>query len=315
MKNSEKQAIRLYRRSDYVSLLRLPIRNNIKRGDPNPGGNATMIVKEEFLIQLRQLFSLNLYEVKIWTALLSRGISTAGELSEIGDVPRSRTYDVLESLEKKGFIVMKLGKPLNYVAVEPQEVVERAKKLVHRDAKDQVRKLEGLRGGDLLGELDSLYKQGIEFVEPSDLSGALRGRHNVYTHMESIIKNAKKSVFIMTSSKGLVRKAEALKPTLQTLAKKGVDIRIAAPIDKESMATAKELGEFAKVRSVEKLDARFCIVDDTEIVFMIMDDKDVHPTYDVGIWVNTPYFATALSNLYNLAWKNMKDANVSAKSL
>ncbi len=60
-----------------------------------------MIIKEELLVKLRNLFNLNLYEVKIWTALLSRGISTAGELSEIGDVPRSRAYDVLESLESQ----------------------------------------------------------------------------------------------------------------------------------------------------------------------------------------------------------------------
>ena len=62
-----------------------------------------MIVKEEFLSKLRRYFALNLYEVKIWTALLSRGVSTAGELSDIANVPRSRSYDVLESLEKKGF--------------------------------------------------------------------------------------------------------------------------------------------------------------------------------------------------------------------
>ena len=84
-----------------------------------------MIVKEDFLNNLRRFFSLNLYEVRIWTALLSRGVSTAGELSDIGNVPRSRAYDVLESLEKKGFIIMKLGKPIKYVAVEPLEVVER----------------------------------------------------------------------------------------------------------------------------------------------------------------------------------------------
>ena len=274
-----------------------------------------MIVKEEFLNQLRQLFCLNLYEVKIWTALLSRGVSTAGELSEISDVPRSRTYDVLESLEKKGFIVMKLGKPLNYVAVEPGEVVERAKKLVNRDAKEQVKKLEGLKGGDVLNELESLFKQGIEFVEPSDLSGALRGRHNIYTHMETMIKNAKKSVYLMTSSKGLIRKSEALKSTMQALAKKGVDIRIAAPLDKDSLEVAKEFGEFAKVKAVEKMDARFCIVDEQELVFMVMDDKDVHPTYDVGIWVNTPYFSAAMGNLFNMAWKNMKDVSVASKSL
>ena len=67
-----------------------------------------MIVKEEFLSKLRRFFNLNLYEVKIWTALLSRGVSTAGELSDIANVPRSRSYDVLESLEKKGFVIMKL---------------------------------------------------------------------------------------------------------------------------------------------------------------------------------------------------------------
>ena len=65
-----------------------------------------MIVKEELLSKLRRYFNLNLYEVRIWTALLSRGVSTAGELSDIGNVPRSRAYDVLESLEKKGFVVM-----------------------------------------------------------------------------------------------------------------------------------------------------------------------------------------------------------------
>ncbi|HIJ10966.1 TPA: TrmB family transcriptional regulator, partial [Candidatus Woesearchaeota archaeon] len=60
-----------------------------------------MIVKDELLGTLRRHFDLNLYEVKLWTALLSRGVSTAGELSDIADVPRSRSYDVLESLEKK----------------------------------------------------------------------------------------------------------------------------------------------------------------------------------------------------------------------
>ena len=49
-----------------------------------------MIVQDHFLKKLRAAFDLNIYEVKIWTALLSRGVAAAGELSEIGDVPRSR---------------------------------------------------------------------------------------------------------------------------------------------------------------------------------------------------------------------------------
>src|SRR3990172_13310175 len=100
-----------------------------------------MIVKEDFLNKLRQYFGLNLYEAKIWTALLSRGVSTAGELADIGNVPRSRAYDILESLEKKGFVVMKLGKPIKYLAVEPKEVVERVKKLLREEADDTIKKL------------------------------------------------------------------------------------------------------------------------------------------------------------------------------
>ena len=76
-----------------------------------------MIVKEEFLSRLRKIFGLNLYEVRVWAALLSRGVSTAGELSDISNVPRSRTYDILESLEKKGFVILKLGKPIKFVAL------------------------------------------------------------------------------------------------------------------------------------------------------------------------------------------------------
>ena len=142
-----------------------------------------MIVKEEFLSKLRRYFSLNLYEVKIWTALLSRGVSTAGELSDIGNVPRSRAYDVLESLEKKGFVVMKLGKPIKYITVDPKEVLERVKKQIQQNADDNIVKLKELKDNNVLGELDQLFKQGVEFVEPTDLAGAIRSKHNIYAHL------------------------------------------------------------------------------------------------------------------------------------
>jgi len=264
-----------------------------------------MIVKEEFLSKLRRFFSLNLYEVKIWTALLSRGVSTAGELSDIADVPRSRSYDVLESLEKKGFVVMKLGKPIKYLAVAPTEVLERVKKNVKTDAKEQIGRLEKLKGTEVIGELNTLHTQGIELIEPSDLSGSLRGRHNLYNHLELTIRNAEESVNIMTTPQGLMRKIEGLKPTFEKLKKRGVKIRIAAPLTKESMQAAKEVSGIAEVRNTDSK-ARFCVVDGKELVFMVLDDKEVHPTYDVGIWVNSPFFGNALNGLFNTAWKGMR---------
>jgi sugar-specific transcriptional regulator TrmB len=267
-----------------------------------------MIVKEEFLSKLRRYFSLNLYEVKIWTALLSRGVSTAGELSDIANVPRSRSYDVLESLEKKGFVIMKLGKPIKYIAVSPNEVVERVKKNMRKEAEEKIKRLDELRDTEVLDELTTLHTQGVELVEPADMSGSLRGRHNLYNHLELTINNAEESVILMTTSSGFVRKVEGLKPVFEKVKKRGVKIRIAAPITKDCKAALKEISSVAEVRSTNNITARFCVVDGRELIFMVLHDKDVHPTYDIGIWVNTPLFASALEQLFDLAWKEMKPA-------
>ncbi len=266
-----------------------------------------MIVKEEFLSKLRRYFSLNLYEAKVWTALLSRGVSTAGELSDIANVPRSRSYDVLESLEKKGFVVMKIGKPIKYIAVPPKEVLERVKKNLLSATESRVNQLDELKGTDMIDELNSLHTQGVELVEPTDLSGSLRGRLNLYNHIEFTIRSAEESVTIMTTTQGLIRKVEGLKPLFEELVKRGVVIKIAAPLaTDDAKKVAKELEGIADVRNIDHITARFIVVDGNEVIFMVMNDDEVHPTYDIGIWVNTPFFASALDQLFGLAWETLK---------
>jgi sugar-specific transcriptional regulator TrmB len=273
-----------------------------------------MIVKEEFLSKLRTYFSLNLYEVKIWTALLSRGVATAGELSDIANVPRSRSYDVLESLERKGFVVMKFGKPIKYLAVQPSEVVERVKKHMKSEAERKIKRLDEIRNTEVINELKTLHSQGIELVEPSDLSGSLKGRHNLYNHLDLLIKNAEKSVVIMTTAQGLMRKIEGLKGVMEKVKKRGVKIRIAAPVTKENKSVIKDIEGIAEVRNTNER-GRFCIIDGKELVFMALDDSNVHPTYDVGIWVNTPFFASSLESLFDSSWKSLKPANEVLKKL
>jgi len=265
-----------------------------------------MIVKEEFLSRLRKIFDLNLYEVRVWTALLSRGVSTAGELSSISDVPRSRTYDILESLEKKGFIIMKLGKPIKFVALKPEEVIERVKRNLVKDAEDKSKRLETLKGDDVLKELTTLFTTGVKYVEPTDLSGSLRGRQNIYNHMDMMIRDAEKSITIVTTAEGLNRKLEALLPSIEKARKRRVTIRIAAPVNANNIKVAKELGRFAEVRNLEGMKARFVIIDGNQVMFMLLDDEAIHPNYDVGVWINTEYFSKTLEQLFELAWQRFK---------
>lgn len=265
-----------------------------------------MIVKEDFLKNLRSAFNLNIYEVKIWTALLSRGISTAGELADISGVPRSRSYDVLESLEKRGFVIIKLGKPIRYIAVKPEEIVKRVKDSVKKNADYQLNMLEKVRDTVVFKEIELLYKQGITNVEPSSLSGAIRGRSNIRNQISSMLDEAEKSVTIMTSPTGFLRKTEDFKKTLKRLKDKGIKIRIATQLTDETKKASQEMKDIAEIKNVNKISGRFVMVDGKQMLFMVENDKNVHENYDVGIWVTAPYFVSAMEQMFNATWLGLK---------
>ena len=259
-----------------------------------------MIVKEDFLKHLRSAFDLNIYEVKIWTALLSRGLATAGELSDISNVPRSRSYDVLESLEKKGFVIMKIGKPIKYIAVSPDDIIRRVKKTIMNGADEKLRMLDKIKLTSLFNELELLHKHGIEHVDAASLSGAIKGRNAIYNHIESMLNNAQKSVTIVTTSDGFKRKVELFKK-VKKLKDRGVKVRVAVTsANGEVKKLAKEFKNILEVRHVNDINGRFVIVDGKEIIFMLSHDKDVHESYDLGIWVTTPFFASAMENMFNI---------------
>jgi sugar-specific transcriptional regulator TrmB len=229
-------------------------------------------------------------------------MTSAGELSDIANVPRSRSYDVLESLEKKGFVVMKLGKPIKYIAVPPAEVIERVKKTILEDAEKQSSVLENLKKSEVLNELNVIHKKGITHVDPVDLTGAVKGSTNLYSHLNSAIRNAEKQVSIITTEKGIIRKSTVLKNALSKAKNQGVKIKIAAPMTKNNKNAAKVLSAYGQVKKVDAVKTRFCVIDGKSVVIMAMDDTDIHPKYDFGVWINTEFMAKAFDNIFNMLW-------------
>jgi len=268
------------------------------------------MIKQKDFIEKLKVFGLNSYEAKIWVALLSRGVSSAGELSDISNVPRSRSYDVLESLEKKGFIVMKIGKPIKYIAVPPNEVLERVKQKVKEDAERRAKNYEKLKGSEVLNELSLLHDKGVDLIEPTDLTASFRGRSKVYDQILLMLKEAEEEFILVTTEEGITRKADYLLRAFKKASERGVKIKIAAPLKGELSDSIKLLSKYAEIRSIKNIEARFAIADGKEITFLLFDDEEIHPSYDVGVWVNTPFFASAVSNLFDLAWKEMNKIKI-----
>ncbi len=264
------------------------------------------MIKDEIVEEIRKMFDLNLYEAKIWLALLSKGSATAGEISEISNVPRSRTYDILEGLEKKGFVISKLSKPIKYIAIAPSEVIERIKKKLIKEAEEKAKKIEALKNSEFIKELEAIYKHKVSQISPTEKIGSIKGRFNLYNHIDFMIRSAEEEVIIMTTSKGFIRKIEVLRESMEKAAKRGVKIKIAAPITEETEEYLDEIKDVAEVRHIDFIKARFVIVDGQEVMLMVVNDEEVLPNYDTGIWLNSPFLAQALKGMFEYIWKDLE---------
>jgi sugar-specific transcriptional regulator TrmB len=258
-----------------------------------------MIIKPELVNQIKEYFGLNIYETKVWLALLGKGIASAGEIAEISRVPRSRTYDVLESLEKQGFAVMKLGKPVKYIAVKPKIIIEKLKSNAQKDAEEKITSLLKLRDTSEYTELEQLYTVGIQPVRHEDISGAIKGRLTIYNHIKELLENSKKEVLICTSANEIQAKSRFFSSLFDRLKRANITMRIALSGDEKDI---KKINNKFKIKaSVINIDAKFYMSDSDQVLFVI--SKGTAPDEEIAVWLNTPFFCSALSFLFNQAAK------------
>jgi len=273
-----------------------------------------MVASQETLDKLEDI-GLNMYERKIYSALLGRGVSTAGELSEMTNVPRSRAYDVLESLAEKGFVVIKSSKPMEYVSIPPEQAIENIKKQHEKDLEEKLDKLEDFKSSEAVEELEGLYDQGVELVDPAEMSGSLKGNHQIHQHMGTMFQDAEKSIKIMTYEKGLNDIYENHSDLLKEAKDKGVNVQVLAPVTDENQEAFQSLSDVAEIRHVgdleEKLeevnespDGRFAIIDD-EALTMAMTHDEVHATQDTAFWSKSDHMAdNMLSPMFHMLWEH-----------
>tara|TARA_Y100000310_G_C20678973_1_gene814753 strand:- start:501 stop:1280 length:780 start_codon:yes stop_codon:yes gene_type:complete len=251
-----------------------------------------MIVKQELVKRIREHFSLNIYETKVWLALLSKGIASAGEIAELSGVPRSRTYDVLESLEKQGFAIVKIGKPVKYIAVKPTEVIEKMKSRTMHDAQEKVKNLSNLKETKEYTELEDLHNTGISPIKHHEITGSIRGRSNIISRVRELLEDAKKEVLICTSALDFEDKSRVLLPALERLNKNNVKVKIALSGEPEKIKRLNAKMNL-KAKPIET-SARMFVADKKEVLFMVTSEKSDE---ELGVWLNSPFFTSSLASI------------------
>ena len=270
------------------------------------------MISSETLDGLKNI-GLNLYERKLYSALLARGTATVGELSELASVPRSRAYDVLESLATKGFVIINNSKPLKFVVIAPQEAMKKAKKMLRDNHEKNLDKIDTFIDSKHLQELSELYSKGVSLINPADLSGSFKGEYSMNMHLGTLVDNAEKSIDIVTTEKGLSTIHTNHFDALKKAAEKGIKIRLIAPVTKENQKVADEIKDFAELKNINDSKnksnipvGKMTLIDNNHTIFGLTDDKSTHASQEVSFWTNSDHFTNNFAKTsFELIWKHL----------
>ena len=208
------------------------------------------------------------YETRAYLALLDKGNLTASQISEYSEVPYSKIYEVLASLEKKGWIKAERGRPSKYYPKSPSEALEAAKLRLEEMTKSWEQAI--------LSELQPLYeKQGIR--EKPDI-WILRGEFSILAKLKETLRKAKKEVMIAAPSlPGTLE--DTVVSTLTRLQNAGVNVLFM--ISREAKDWNSKIASVAQVRVRDQMFGGGVIVDSKEAMLFLGEEKQT-----LVIWSN-----------------------------
>ena len=227
-------------------------------------------------VHLLKGLGLTMYEAQAYVTLTSLIESTAAEIAEKSNIPRSKIYDVLKGLHEKGFIEIEDGRPLTYIVKSPVEVLSREKEKINNELDDTITRLT------------NVYENGMSQVQAP--IWRIYGVEKIIDQEVEIIKRAKNTLNMRI---GFLFEGEGEALVKAFKHRRNLEINILASptcyINNEKF----EIIEFFKQNdiNIQKADIPFVkvmIADSKEMLHTYTkfteDKRNVIPETAIGIW-------------------------------
>ena len=209
-------------------------------------------------------------------------------------MPLSRTYDVLKSLHKKGFLEITRGKPLIYRVVPPQDVFEKSRMKIKEELDDAE------------SEVINIYESQIS-KSPAPI-WLIYGPDKIVKKELEIIGRAKSTLHIAAGFM-FNKEVEKLNESLNKSLKRGVQTRIiAAPYsitDGKKICISEDIKKLdCEIKTFQIPFIKVIIRDKKEmlLIFCKFNDGNVISQTAIGVWNQYTEFVETITDLYNLVW-------------
>lgn len=259
---------------------------------------------DELIENLKEI-GLNTYEAKVYLALLKKYPATGYDVSKRADIPQSRAYDTLKSLEAAHIVTASNAKPVTYVPIKPKELTKRYKRKITSTLDFLEKKLPNVKDN---------------YTEPIM---SITGNNSIFKKVIEIINSASKEIFIEIWS----QEFKYIEPALFEAYNRGLDIKIVGYDNFKSnfgtvfphtggreiehslggkliyLAADNTEGCFGKITSSKNYESELIWTKNKDIVFLIKEFI-VHDMYLIDI---AEKFPEQLKYFYGAGMKRLKD--------
>jgi len=255
-------------------------------------GRSKMTTSEKTKRAMRELGLTN-YEAQAYASLLELGPMPAGRISQSAHIPYSKIYEVLGSLESKGWIETERGRPSKYYPKPPSVALD----TIRLQLEDTFSRNES----QILSELQPIYEKK-EVHERPDI-WIVRGQYNVLSKIQEMLERSRKEILIAVSEIP-VQVAKILFVTLTRLKERGVKISLMTTRDASTDALKEFLG-IGEIRVRDQMFGGGIVSDSKEVMLVLAGQKGESAA--LAIWADHPGLAKFAKDYFEYLWNDARD--------
>jgi sugar-specific transcriptional regulator TrmB len=246
------------------------------------------IISGETKMMLKEI-GLTDYEIRAYLYLLESGLSTASQISEGASIPYSKIYEVLNSLERKGWIRSQENRPRLYYPKSPREAIEETRLRLE----DRVKTWQKI----VLSDLQPIYeRRGVR--EKPDI-WIFRSMPDAIAKLKEMLNNARSEI-LMAVPKMMSPLINVISSTLKNINISQIELLIMLSSNIESLGDLTLLGE---VRFRDEMFGGGIIVDGREVMLILGESK---PT--IMLWSNHLDLVKFAKDYFQRLWESAHKA-------
>lgn len=262
------------------------------------------MVRDRMVELLQEHFELNLYEARAYVALVGFGVLTPAELASVSEVPAPRTYDVLRSLEKKGFAISQPGKVNKYRPVHPENILEKFIEEWQERVKEELEAKKKAKE-ELLELMNPLIeteipKYGVERI------WVVRGIRNATLKTKEMFEEVKEQILLADDGYIAINLESDIIKAIDNGAKANI---IVTENVYHRLGTSKIMDYYKagklELKVIDKLELPMLICDD-EVFFALEDMAARYFNYETQIWIKDFRVKALFEGKFNEYWEKAK---------